>query len=50
MIPFVNHWDGNVLQVVNNLFSPELGIIIGITPHHLGQAEVRCEAGVTLRQ
>lgn len=43
MIPSDTRWDSNVLQVVNNLFPPELGITIEMTPYHLGQAGAGCE-------
>lgn len=39
-----------MLQVADNLFPPELGITIGMTLYHLGQAEAGCEWGITLRQ
>lgn len=44
-ISFDTHWDGNVPQVVNNLFPPELGVAVWMTPYHLGQAEARVRVG-----
>jgi len=43
MNPFDTHW-------VNNLFPAELGVTVGMTLCHPGQAEAGCEHGITLRQ